>query len=92
MPEQKIQTFGERLFQLCFWDMRLSQTEFANKFALPLGSLKDWEQDRVTPTASTVILFEVIKRNPKLVATASNVVRKEILKNKRKSHFPTNKQ
>tara|TARA_R110002096_G_C14595568_1_gene722319 strand:+ start:180 stop:395 length:216 start_codon:yes stop_codon:yes gene_type:complete len=68
--------------------MNLSQKEFANKYSLPLGSVKDWEQDRVNPTASTVILFEAIKRNPELIATAANTARNEIMQNRKKSNFP----
>lgn len=87
MTEQETETFGERLFQLRFHKMKLSQKEFADKYSLPLGSVKDWEQDRVKPTASTVVLFEAIKLNPDLVAKASIAARKEILKNRKQGGF-----
>lgn len=89
MPEQETQTFGERLFQLRFHKMKLSQKEFSNKYSLPLGSVKDWEQNRVKPTASTVVLFETIKLNPDLVATASDTARNEVMKNRKQGGFPT---
>lgn len=86
--ESKNPTFGERLFNLRFHTLKLSQTEFAKKYALPLGCIKDWEQDRTNPTASTRILIEVIKSNPELVAIASNQVRQDILHHRKQSQFP----
>jgi putative transcriptional regulator len=50
--------------------MRLSQEEFAAKFQIPLGTLRDWEQRRKEPDAAARAYLKVIARNPKLVAEA----------------------
>jgi putative transcriptional regulator len=50
--------------------MRLSQEEFAAKFRIPLGTLRDWEQHRKFPDAAARAYLKVIARNPKMVAIA----------------------
>jgi putative transcriptional regulator len=50
--------------------MRLSQEEFAAKFRIPLGTLRDWEQGRKEPDAAARAYLKVIARNPKAVAEA----------------------
>ncbi len=50
--------------------MRLSQEEFAAKFEIPLGTLRDWEQGRKAPDAAARAYLKVIARNPKMVAEA----------------------
>jgi len=46
----------------------LSQTEFAAKFHLPVGTLRDWEQNRRQPDAPAVAYLRVIAQEPDLVA------------------------
>ena len=48
----------------------LSQEEFAARFAIPLGTLRDWEQGRKEPDASARAYLRVIARNPAAVAEA----------------------
>nr|WP_255701547.1 helix-turn-helix domain-containing protein [Afifella sp. H1R] len=48
----------------------LTQAEFAKRFHVPLGTLRDWEQARVTPPDFAIAYVRVIMRNPELVATA----------------------
>jgi len=48
----------------------LSQKEFAAKFRIPLGSLRNWEQIRNKPNPTTRTYLRVIARNPKAVAEA----------------------
>ncbi|MGH7015836.1 MAG: helix-turn-helix domain-containing protein [Caulobacteraceae bacterium] len=48
----------------------LSQEQFAARFQIPLGTLRDWEQGRKEPDAATRAYLKVIGRNPKAVARA----------------------
>ncbi|WP_051341138.1 helix-turn-helix domain-containing protein [Azospirillum halopraeferens] len=48
--------------------LKLSQREFAERFGFPLGTVRDWEQGRYQPEASTRTLLFVIEREPDLVA------------------------
>ena len=48
----------------------LSQEEFAARFAIPLGKLRDWEQARKEPDAAARAYLRVIARNPAAVAEA----------------------
>jgi putative transcriptional regulator len=48
----------------------LSQTEFAARFHLPLGTLRDWEQNRRQPEAPALAYLRVIAREPDMVAKA----------------------
>jgi putative transcriptional regulator len=48
--------------------LRLSQAEFARRYALPLASLRKWEQGARSPDAATRAYLTLIARNPKIVA------------------------
>jgi putative transcriptional regulator len=48
----------------------LSQEEFANRFHIPLGTLRDWEQGRKEPDTAARAYLTVIGRNPQAVAKA----------------------
>lgn len=50
--------------------LRMTQEEFAAKFHIPLGTLRDWEQRRKAPDAAARAYLKVIARNPKMVAEA----------------------
>jgi putative transcriptional regulator len=50
--------------------LRLSQEEFAAKFQIPLGTLRDWEQGRKEPDAAARAYLKVIARNPSAVSKA----------------------
>ena len=52
------------------WKLRLTQEQFAKKFGLPLGTLRDWEQHKVEPDAAARILLKVIARDHEVVAKA----------------------
>ena len=47
--------------------MGLSQNEFATKFGFPPATLRNWEQGRVRPDASTRVLLAVIAKHPESV-------------------------
>jgi putative transcriptional regulator len=42
----------------------LTQPQFAEVFCLPLGTLRDWEQQRSTPDAPARALLRAIEREP----------------------------
>lgn len=48
----------------------LSQEEFAARFHIPLGTLRDWEQGRKDPDAAARAYLLVIGRNPAAVTEA----------------------
>ncbi len=48
----------------------LSQDEFAARFRIPLGTLRDWEQGRKDPDAAARAYLVVIGRNPEAVSEA----------------------
>ena len=47
----------------------LSQAVFATRYGLPLGTLRDWEQDRRSPDRAAVLLLSLIDREPEFVAS-----------------------
>ena len=48
----------------------LTQEEFAARFRIPLGTLRDWEQGVAEPDAAAKAYLLVIARNPKAVIEA----------------------
>jgi len=48
----------------------LSQEEFAARFHIPLGTLRDWEQGRKEPDTAARAYLRVIGRNPAAVIEA----------------------
>jgi len=48
----------------------LSQEEFAARYRIPLGTLRDWEQSRSEPDQTARAYLEVIAAEPKLTAHA----------------------
>ncbi len=48
----------------------LTQEEFAARFRIPLGTLRDWEQGRREPDAAALAYLRVIEREPAAVARA----------------------
>jgi putative transcriptional regulator len=48
----------------------LSQEDFAARFHIPVGTLRDWEQSRKEPDAAARAYLRVIARNPKAVSDA----------------------
>ena len=45
----------------------LTQEEFAERYRIPLGTLRDWEQGRSEPDAPTRAYLKVIAKNPEMV-------------------------
>jgi len=52
---------------------KLSQAEFAKRYGLPAGTIKDWEQKRRQPDRAAILLLKVIQQAPDTVAQAIRV-------------------
>ena len=50
--------------------LKLSQEEFAQRFHIPPGTLRDWEQGRCEPDAAARAYLRVIAREPEMVRRA----------------------
>jgi len=48
----------------------LSQEEFAERYRIPIGTLRDWEQSRREPDAAALAYLTVIERDPEAVRRA----------------------
>lgn len=48
--------------------LKLSQAAFAERYGLPVGTVRDWEQARRSPDRAAVVLLSIIDRNPVFVA------------------------
>lgn len=51
----------------------VTQEEFAVRYHIPLGTLRDWEQGRAKPDQPACAYLTVIARDPQLVARALGV-------------------
>jgi putative transcriptional regulator len=51
-------------------EMDLTQQQFAERFGLPLGNVRDWEQGRGVPDAAARALLKVIAAEPEAVVRA----------------------
>jgi putative transcriptional regulator len=49
----------------------LGQIDFANRYQVPLGTLRNWEQGRVEPDRSAKVLLAAIAADPEGVARAA---------------------
>ena len=52
------------------WKLGLSQAEFAEKFHIPLGTLRDWEQHRTEPDQAAKAYLKVIAADAGFVERA----------------------
>jgi putative transcriptional regulator len=59
-----------RLIRRTRTQLGLSQSEFARRFRVPVGTLRDWEQARVTAPEFAVAYMRVIEQFPEIVAKA----------------------
>ena len=50
--------------------LKLTQEEFAARFHLPLGTVRDWEQGAHRPDNAAQVLLTVIAKDPDAVARA----------------------
>jgi putative transcriptional regulator len=56
----------------------LTQEEFAGRFHIPLGTLRDWEQGAMVPDQSARAYLTVIARDPEAVRKALALCMSEI--------------
>ncbi len=59
-----------RLVRTARTRLNLSQAEFARRFHVPLGTLRDWEQARATAPDFAVAYVRMIMRDPDMVEAA----------------------
>ncbi len=59
-----------RLIRKTRTGLGLSQAEFASRFRVPVGTLRDWEQARATAPDFAIAYVRVIARHPDMVAKA----------------------
>lgn len=59
-----------RLIRRTRTQLGLSQVEFAARFHVPVGTLRDWEQARTLAPDFAVAYVRVISKHPDLVAEA----------------------
>ena len=55
--------------------LELTQEQFALRFGIPLGTLRDWEQGAAEPDAAARSYLKVISSNPQAVAEALSASR-----------------
>jgi putative transcriptional regulator len=55
----------------------LSQDEFASRYQIPLGTLRDWEQGRTEPDQAARAYLNVIAHNPENVRDALRATEKK---------------
>ncbi|WP_157017840.1 helix-turn-helix domain-containing protein [Mesorhizobium xinjiangense] len=61
-----------RIIRMARTELGLSQEEFAHRFRVPVGTLRDWEQARSTPPDFAVAYARVIAAMPDKVAEIVN--------------------
>lgn len=59
-----------RLIRRTRTGLGLSQAEFAARFHVPVGTLRDWEQARATAPDFAIAYVRVIAAHPEMVARA----------------------
>lgn len=52
------------------WQLRMSQSNFAQTFRIPLAMLRDWEHHRHEPDPTALAYLHVIARDPDAVRRA----------------------
>jgi putative transcriptional regulator len=58
--------------------LKLTQPEFAQRFSIALGTLRDWEQHRRAPDGPARVLLKIIEREPAAVQRALDTASKEL--------------
>jgi len=59
-----------RLIRKTRTGLGLSQAEFATRFRVPVGTLRDWEQARATAPDFAIAYVRIISLHPEIVAKA----------------------
>ena len=69
-PEALDRAQRSRLIRRTRTGLGLSQAEFARRFHVPVGTLRDWEQARATAPDFAIAYVRVIAKHPDLVTSA----------------------
>lgn len=69
-PEALDRAQRSRLIRRVRTGLGLSQAEFARRFHVPVGTLRDWEQARATPPDFAIAYVRVIALHPDMVTNA----------------------
>lgn len=69
-PRAMERALRARLIRRTREGLGLSQVEFARRFKVPPGTLRDWEQARATPPDFAMAYVAVIALHPDLVVAA----------------------
>ena len=69
-PEQLARMRRVSLAKFTRFKLGLSQEDFARRFGIPIGTLRDWEQHRSKPDQAAESYLKVIAKNPKAVMKA----------------------
>ncbi len=69
-PEQSARFRRRNDIRQLRFDLGLTQTAFAERYKIPLGTLRDWEQGRVEPDQTARAYLAVIRKSPKVVEAA----------------------
>jgi putative transcriptional regulator len=64
--------------------LKLSQNEFAERFGLPVATVRDWEQDRKKPDTAARVLLLTISRTPDAVTEALSTAMREVRASRRR--------
>lgn len=67
--------FARRLLLLRFRRLKLNQSDFAERFGLTFGAVKDAEQARHRPSRAMRVLVAAIDLNPELMVEAARIAR-----------------
>ncbi len=67
-PDAKDRGQRARLIRKTRTGLGLSQAEFASRFHVPVGTLRDWEQARATAPNFAIAYVRVIAQHPDIVA------------------------
>ena len=71
-PDQLGRARRVSLAKFTRFKLGLSQEDFARRFGIPIGTLRDWEQHRSKPDQAAESYLKVIAKNPKAVMKALN--------------------
>jgi DNA-binding transcriptional regulator YiaG len=62
--------------------LRLSQSEFSERFQISKRTLQQWEQRRAMPDVPARILLKAIEAAPETIAEAARAMRRELVSRK----------
>ena len=50
------------------WQLELTQEAFAERYGIPVATVRDWEQERSSPDATARSFLRAIAKGPKQIA------------------------